>query len=155
MSQGAFYNFPNNSSSFSLIDTFATTRHFPHGIVTGRKSRRAHGSTMARMIFFLLSIPAAVGGSFVTATPSVNNSVAATNVSLLTDELPTCVNGSQFADWGEGFMPISCDNAVRAVRAAVENERRLFLDWEFYSRLYPPRRMPAHGWPLPQGATNG
>ena len=107
------------------------------------------------MIFFLLSIPAAVGGSLVTATSSVNNSLVATNVSLLTDDLPNCVNGSQFAEWGGGFLPISCLNALVAVRFAIESERRLFMDYVFYSRLNPPRRLPVQGWPLPQGATNG
>ena len=110
---------------------------------------------MARMIFFLLSIPAAVGGSLVTATLSVNNSVAATNMSLLTDELPNCVNGSQFAEWGGGMVPISCDNAVRGLRSVIEGNRRLFMDFVFYSKLAPPRRMPAQGWPLPQGAVSG
>ena len=110
---------------------------------------------MARMIFFLLSIPAAVSGSLVTATLSVNNSVTATNTSLLTKELPNCVNGSQFAEWGGGVDPISCDNAVRALRRIIEGDRRLFLGYVFYSKSAPPRKMPDHGWPLPQGALNG
>ena len=107
------------------------------------------------MIFFLLSIPAAVGGSLVTATLSVNNSVAATNISLLTDELPNCVNGSQYAEWRGEIDPIGCNNAVELVRARIEDKRRLFLDYVFYSKENPPRRMPEIGWPLPQGAQNG
>ncbi len=110
---------------------------------------------MARIIFFLLSIPAAVGGSLVTATLSVNNSVAATNMSLLTNDLPNCVNGSQFAEWGGEVDPISCHNAVRSLRSIIERNRHLFLDYDFYSMLAPPRRMPYHGWPLPQGAVSG
>ena len=110
------------------------------------------------MIFFLLSIPAAFGGVLVTATPSVNNSVATTNMSLLTDDLPNCVDGSRFAQWDGiegGIIPINCYSALRSVRMIIESERRLFVDYVFYSRLYPPRRLPDQGWPLPQGATNG
>ena len=110
---------------------------------------------MARMIIFLLSIPAAVGGSLVTATLSTNNGVAATNMSLLTDELPTCVNGSQYADWGGGIVPTGCERAMRLLKSVIHGQRHLFLDFVFYSRLDPPHRMPDRGWPLPQGAASG
>lgn len=107
------------------------------------------------MIFFLLIIPAAVGGSLVTATLPVNNSVAATNMSLVTDEWPSCVNGSHFAEWRGEMASISCYNAVRSLRSIIEGDRRLFLDYVFFSRLAPPRRIPARSWALPQGTING
>ena len=107
------------------------------------------------MIFFLLSIPAALGGSLVTGTFSANNSVAATNTSLLTDEFPNCVNGTQYAEWGEGVVPNSCGVAMQYVRNEIERNRRLYLDYVFYSTQITPRRMPDHGWPLPQGAAAG
>lgn len=107
------------------------------------------------MIFFLLSIPALLGGSLVTATLSANNGVAATNMSLMADEFPNCVNGSRYAEWGKGVLPTSCATAMSYVRSIVEGNRRLFIDYEFYSKRNPPRRMPLHGWPLPQGAARG
>ena len=110
---------------------------------------------MARVIFVLLSIDAALGGSLVTGTLSANNSIAATNMSLLTDEFPNCVNGSQYAEWGEGVVPTSCGLAMNQVRNIIESNRRLFLDYVFYSTQNPPRRMPDHGWALPQGAATG
>ncbi len=110
---------------------------------------------MARIIFFLFSISAAVGGSLVTATLSANNGATATNMSLLTDELPNCVNGSQYAEWGGDLVPTGCDMAMRSVRSVINEQRRLYLDYVFYSIRDPPRRFPGPGWPLPQGAVSG
>ena len=110
---------------------------------------------MARMIFFLLSIPAALYASLVTAALSANNGVAATNLSLLTDEFPNCVTGSQYAQWGEGVLPPNCGSALISVRTIIEANRRLFLNYNFWSRKNPPRKMPNNAWPLPQGAASG
>lgn len=107
------------------------------------------------MILFLLSIRAALGGSLITATLSANNSVAATNMSLLKDQFPNCVNGSRYAEWGKGVSPTSCAIAMRDVRSVIEANRRLFIDYDFYAKGNPPRRMPIHGWALPQGAASG
>ena len=107
------------------------------------------------MIFFLLSITAALCGSLVTAMLSANNGVAATNMSLLTDELPNCVKDSQYAEWGGGVVPSNCGGALLSVRSIIESDRRLYLDYIFYSSQNPPRKIPINAWPMPQGAANG
>ena len=141
--------FPQNSIAFPLL------RHSAQQI-TYLTAPFAEVSCldMARMIFFLLSIPAALCGSLVTATLSAKNGVAATNLSSLTDEFPNCVNNSQYAQWGEGVLPSSCGNALLSVRGIIAGSRRLFLDFNFFSMENPPRRMPNNAWPLPQGAAS-
>ena len=107
------------------------------------------------MIFFLLSIPAALGASLMASTLSANDSVTVTNISLLADEFPNCVNGTRYTEWGKGVLPTTCATAMTNVRIIIENNRRLFITYDFYSKRNPPRRMPLHGWPLPQGAASG
>ena len=106
-------------------------------------------------MIFLLSIPAALGASLMVSTLSANNSVTATNMSLLADEFPNCVNSTRYTEWGEGLLPTSCAATVTNVRNEIQANRRLFIDYGFYSKKNPPRRMPLHGWPLPQGAATG
>ena len=108
---------------------------------------------MARFIFYLLIIPAAISASKISTTYTANGAVETTNLQLSIDEIPHCVNVSLNANWGGAVNPSGCSNAMALLRRAIG--AYFSPPFTFFSKAAYPYMPPTGGWGLPQGAVSG